>query len=315
MSKLRTIFMGTPEFAVPCLQKLLERTDVQLVVTQPDRPKGRGQKMVPPPVKIVAEEAGITVFQPVKVREAEAVERIRAVAPDLIVVVAFGQILPKDILDIPVYGCINVHASLLPKYRGAAPMQWAILHGETETGVTTMFMDEGLDTGDMLLSEKFSISPDMTAEELHDAMMPLGADVLARTVSAVEAGTLERTPQDDAASSYASMLTKELGAIDWTKPAQELHNLVRGLNSRPGAYAVLADEDKLKIWHTRLPAATPEGLAEGGIGDIVGRSKDGFYVKTGAGLLEVVEVQPPNRKKMRAADYLRGLSGSLQFAK
>lgn len=315
MSKLRTIFMGTPDFAVPCLKTLIALTDVALVVTQPDRPKGRGQKRLPPPVKILAEEAGIPVFQPVKVRAEEAVEEIRKVAPDLIIVVAFGQILPKAILDIPPHGCINVHASLLPKYRGAAPMQWAILNGETETGVTTMYMDAGLDTGDMLLAEKLRIAPDMTAEELHDAMMPLGAETLAKTIEALEAGTLVRRVQDDAASTYAPLLSKELGAVDWTKSAQAIHNQVRGLNSWPGAYAKLRSGDVLKIWRTRLLKAAPAGTAEGGIGDIVGRSADGFYVVTGDGLIEVIEVQPPNKKKMRAADYMRGLQEMLQFVR
>lgn len=315
MSKLRTIFMGTPDFAVPCLHVLLERTDVALVITQPDRPKGRGQKLFPSPVKSRALEAGVPVFQPRKLREEAAIEEVRRIAPDLIVVVAYGQILPKVVLDIPLHGCINVHASLLPKYRGAAPMQWAILNGETETGVTTMCMDAGLDTGDMLLAEKLDIAPDMTAAQLHDAMMPLGASVLEKTLDALEAGTLVRKIQDDAASTYASMLKKEMGLIDWNRDARTLHNQVRGLNSWPGAYARLASGDVLKIWRTRLAQVPPECAEKNSPGDIIGYAADGCYVKTGDGVLEILEVQPPNKKRMSAVDYIRGLQEMLQFAR
>ena len=299
MKRFRVIFMGTPDFAVPCLARLVEISDVVAVVTQPDRPKGRGQKLLPPPVKVFAQEHGIAVYQPVRVKATDFVDVLRGLAPDLIVVVAFGQILSKEILSLPPLGCINVHASLLPRYRGAAPMQWAIVRGEKETGVTTMFMDEGLDTGDMLLRETLPITQAMTAAELHDAMMKLGADVLEKTLFSLSEGTLKRTPQDDALSTYAPLLDKEVGRIDWKKSAQEIHDLVRGLNSWPGAYTMLEGQ-KFKIWRTRLA----EGTAEPG--EIVSVTKQGLLVGTGEGMLEILEVQAPSKKKMAAGDYVRG---------
>ena len=299
MKRFRVIFMGTPDFAVPCLARLVEISDVVAVVTQPDRPKGRGQKLLPPPVKVFAQEHGIAVYQPVRVKATDFVDVLRGLAPDLIVVVAFGQILSKEILSLPPLGCINVHASLLPRYRGAAPMQWAIVRGEKETGVTTMFMDEGLDTGDMLVRETLPITQAMTAAELHDAMMKLGADVLEKTLFSLSEGTLKRTPQDDALSTYAPLLDKEVGRIDWKKSAQEIHNLVRGLNSWPGAYTMLEGQ-KFKIWRTRLA----EGTAEPG--EIVSVTKQGLLVGTGEGMLEILELQAPSKKKMAAGDYVRG---------
>ena len=299
MKRFRVIFMGTPDFAVPCLARLTEIADVVAVITQPDRPKGRGQKLLPPPVKAFAQEHGIAVYQPVRVKAPDFVDVLRGLAPDLIVVVAFGQILSKEILSLPPLGCINVHASLLPRYRGAAPMQWAIVRGEKETGVTTMFMDEGLDTGDMLVRETLPITQAMTAAELHDAMMKLGADVLEKTLFSLSEGTLKRTPQDDALSTYAPLLDKEVGRIDWKKSAQEIHDLVRGLNSWPGAYTMLEGQ-KFKIWRTRLA----EGTAEPG--EIVSVTKQGLLVGTGEGMLEILELQAPSKKKMAAGDYVRG---------
>ena len=299
MKRFRVIFMGTPDFAVPCLARLVEISDVVAVVTQPDRPKGRGQKLLPPPVKVFAQEHGIAVYQPVRVKAPDFVDVLRGLAPDLIVVVAFGRILSKEILSLPPLGCINVHASLLPRYRGAAPMQWAIVRGEKETGVTTMFMDEGLDTGDMLMRETLPITQAMTAAELHDAMMKLGADVLERTIFSLSEGTLKRTPQDDALSTYAPLLDKEVGRIDWKKSAQEIHDLVRGLNSWPGAYTMLTGQ-KFKIWRTRLA----EGTAKPG--EIVSVTKQGLLVGTGEGMLEILELQAPSKKKMAAGDYVRG---------
>jgi len=299
MKRFRVIFMGTPDFAVPCLARLVEISDVVAVVTQPDKPKGRGQKLLPPPVKAFAQEHGIAVYQPVRVKAPDFVDVLRGLAPDLIVVVAFGQILSKEILSLPPLGCINVHASLLPRYRGAAPMQWAIVRGEKETGVTTMFMDEGLDTGDMLMREKLPITQTMTAAELHDAMMKLGADVLERTLFSLSEGTLKRTPQDETLSTYAPLLDKEVGRIDWKKSAQEIHDLVRGLNSWPGAYTMLTGQ-KFKIWRTRLA----EGTAEPG--EIAAVTKQGLLVGAGEGMLEILELQAPSRKKMAAGDYVRG---------
>jgi len=299
MKKARVIFMGTPDFAVPCLARLAEIADVIAVVTQPDKPKGRGQKLLPPPVKQFAQAHGIAVYQPMRVKAPEFVDVLRGLSPELIVVVAFGQILSKDILQLPPLGCINVHASLLPRYRGAAPMQWAIMRGEKETGVTTMFMDEGLDTGDMLLTASLPITETMTAAELHDEMMLLGADVLEKTLCALFQGTLKRVPQADALSTYAPLLAKEMGRIDWQKSAREIHDLVRGLNSWPGAYSMLAGQ-KFKIWRTRVA----EGTANPG--EIISVTKKGLLVGTGEGLLEILELQAPSKKKMAAGDYMRG---------
>ncbi len=223
---------------MPCLAALYEHCDVIGVVTQPDKPRGRGQKLVPSPVKAWAEAHGLPVWQPKKIKEEAFTAFLEEQKPDLMVVVAFGQILSQRILDIPPYGCINVHGSLLPRYRGAAPMQWCVIDGEKKTGVTTMFMDAGLDTGDMLLKAEFPIGPDTTLEEVHDGLMELGAKVLIETLEALSAGTLKRIPQTGE-SNYAPMLTKETGHIHWAEPAKKIHDLVRGLDSWPGAYTFL----------------------------------------------------------------------------
>lgn len=301
MRRLRTVFMGTPDFAVPCLARLAKISEVAGVVTQPDKPRGRGQKLSPSPVKAFAETHGLAVYQPERVREDAFISELEQIAPELIVVVAFGQILPQRILDIPPLGCINVHASLLPRYRGAAPMQRCLMAGEMKTGVTTMFMDAGLDTGDMLLSEEVTVGPDMTMEELHDTLRDVGAALLEKTIAALIDGTATRTKQDDAASCYAAMLQKETGKIDWEKPASELHNLVRALDSWPGAYATL-DDKTYKIWRTRVVSEAPSGAP----GEVVGRTEAGIVVATGRGALEILEIQAPGKKRMKTADYLRG---------
>jgi len=302
MDKLKIVFMGTPDFAVPCLSKLLDVSEVAAVVTQPDRPRGRGQKTVPSPVKVFAAAHNLRVFQPLKVKSPEFVKVLQDLAPDLIVVVAFGQILSQAVLDIPRMGCINVHASLLPRYRGAAPIHWSIIHGETQTGVTTMFMDAGLDTGDMLLKRAIDITPEMTTEELHDSLREIGAELLAKTIQELQQGRLVRTPQDDTLSNYAPLLTKDTGRIRWTASSKEIHDLVRGLNSWPGAYAYLHGE-KFKIWKTRgWSAVCPEGQA----GEILQMTKDGFLVGTGDGGIEILELQAPSKKKMSARDYICG---------
>lgn len=284
--------MGTPDFAVPSLAALIDKTQVLCVVTQPDRPKGRGHKLQPPPVKIFAEENNLRVIQPVKVKAAEVVEELSALKPDLIVVVAFGQILSQKILDIPRFGCINVHASLLPKYRGAAPIEWAIIRGEKVTGVTTMQMNAGLDTGDILLTSEVKISDEMILPELRERLMTTGADLLLKTLYKLQRGELLPIKQDDSLSTYAPLLKKETGLIDWKKSAREIHNLVRGLygSARVG---------KFKIWRTRL---AEENLLPGEI-KIVGEK---FFVGTGDGSLEILEIQAPNSKKLNAADFLRG---------
>ena len=293
--------MGTPEFAVPCLAALYEHCDVIGVVTQPDKPRGRGQKLVPSPVKAWAEAHGLPVWQPKRIKEEDFTAFLAEQQPDLMVVVAFGQILSQRILDIPPYGCINVHGSLLPRYRGAAPMQWCIIDGEKKTGITTMFMDAGLDTGDMLLKAEFPIGPDTTLEEVHDGLMALGAKVLIDTLEELSAGTLKRIPQTGE-SNYAPMLTKETGHIHWQDAAQKIHNLVRGLDSWPGAYTFLAGK-KYKIWRTRCTAEKTEEQP----GTILrADKKEGLFVSAGDGVLEITELQAPGKKRMAAKDYLNG---------
>ena len=293
--------MGTPEFAVPCLAALYEHCDVIGVVTQPDKPRGRGQKLVPSPVKAWAEAHGLPVWQPKRIKEEDFTAFLEEQKPDLMVVVAFGQILSQRILDIPPYGCINVHGSLLPRYRGAAPMQWCVIDGEKKTGITTMFMDAGLDTGDMLLKAEFPIGPDTTLEEVHDGLMALGTKVLIDTLEELSAGTLKRIPQTGE-SNYAPMLTKETGHIHWQDRAQKIHNLVRGLDSWPGAYTFLAGK-KYKIWRTRCTTEKTEAQP----GTILrADKKEGLFVAAGDGVLEITELQAPGKKRMAAKDYLNG---------
>ena len=292
MEKLKVIFMGTPDFAIPSLAALTDKTEIICVVTQPDRPKGRGHKLLPPPVKVFAEENNLRVIQPLKVKAPEVVEQLAALKPDLIVVVAFGQILSQKILDIPRFGCINVHASLLPKYRGAAPIEWAIINGETVTGITTMQMNAGLDTGDILLQSEVKISEEMILPELRERLMTVGADLLLKTLYKLQTDGLQPIKQDDSLSTYAPLLKKETGLIDWSKSAREIHNLIRGLygGARAGKY---------KIWRSRL---AEEILLPGEI-KIIGQK---FFVGTGDGSLEILEIQAPGSKKLNAADFLRG---------
>lgn len=304
MRRLRTVFMGTPDFAVPCLTRLAEISDVAGVVTQPDRPRGRGQRLTPSPVKAFAQARSLAVYQPQRVREEAFLRTLEALAPELVVVVAFGQILPQRALDVPPLGCINVHASLLPRYRGAAPMQRCLMAGETVTGVTTMFMDAGLDTGDMLLKAEVAVPPDMTLAELHDTLSDKGAALLAETLARLSDGTLVREKQEEGASCYAPMLTKETGRIDWTRPAAELHNLVRALDPRPGAYTAL-DGRTYKIWRTRVLPDEAAGVP----GEVLRGTERGFAVAAGAGALEVLELQAPGGRRMRASEYLRGHAG------
>lgn len=300
MTGLRIVFMGTPEFACPTLQKLIDRGEqVVAVVTQPDRPKGRGQQMMPPPVKVLAERHGIPVLQPLKVRTQENIEQIRELAPDLIVVVAFGQILPKALLDIPLKGCINVHASLLPRYRGAAPLNWCIINGETETGVTTMLMDVGLDTGDMLLKKTTPIDPDEDASSLHDRLALIGAEALAETLDLLVAGKLVPEKQDEALTNYAPLLKKEHGSIDWTRDAASIKNQVRGMTPWPGAYTEL-DGKTLKICRVRV------GNASGKPGSVLAADRNGLEVACGAGSIIVEELQLEGKKRLSTRDFLAG---------
>ncbi|GAB7028128.1 methionyl-tRNA formyltransferase [Geotalea toluenoxydans] len=297
---MRIIFMGTPEFACPTLQKLIDRKEeVVAVITQPDRPRGRGQQTLSPPVKVLAEQHGIPVMQPVKVRVPEVVESIRELAPDLIVVVAFGQILPKSLLDIPPYGCINVHASLLPRWRGAAPLNWCIIDGDTETGVTTMMMDVGLDTGDMLLKKTTPIDPDENTQSLHDRLSIIGADALAETLDLLNAGKLVREKQDDALTCYASMLKKEDGLIDWSRDPRSVKNLVRGMTPWPGTYTFL-DGKMLKVYRVRIA----EG--EGEPGTVIGAGRQGLEVACAGGSVIIEELQLEGKKRLPAGDFLAG---------
>lgn len=293
--------MGTPEFAVPCFEKLLsDGHEVVLAVTQADKPKGRGYTLAPPPVKVAALSHGIEVYQPTTFKNnEEAVKKLTDCKVDAAVVVAYGKILPQKILDIPKYGCINVHASLLPKYRGAAPMQWAVLNGETETGVTTMLLDAGMDTGDMLLRRKVQIPVDMTWGELHDVLSVEGAEVLSDTLKALEDGTLKRIKQDNTVSSHAPMLSRELSPIDWNKNAAAIHNQVRGLNPWPSASTVFAGKT-LKIH--RSMTGKNAGAQPGTI-----ISLNPLTVACGENTsLEILEVQMEGSKRMPSTDFLRG---------
>jgi methionyl-tRNA formyltransferase len=304
MDKLRVVFMGTPEFACPSLQKLIDRgEDVIAVVTQPDKPKGRGQKMAPPPVKELAEKNGIPVLQPAKVRAPEFIEIIKGMNPDVIVVVAFGQILPKALLDIPKFGCINLHASLLPRYRGAAPLNWCIINGETETGVTTMLMDEGLDTGAMLLKKTTPIDPDEDTRSLHDRLSVLGAETLSETLDLLTAGRLNPEKQDDSSSCYAPMLKKEHGRIDWNRDAATIKNMVRGMSPWPGAYTWL-DGKLVKIWKVRVETGRDRDAATPG--SVLRADREGIEVACTDGLIIIEELQLEGRKRLSAGDFLAG---------
>ena len=298
---MRVLFMGTPEFAVPTLEALIEAHEVIGVYTQPDKPKGRGKAMAFPPVKEKALEYNIPVYQPVKVRDESVVDEIRKMNPEAIVVVAFGQILPESILNIPKYGCINVHASLLPKYRGAAPMQWSIIDGEKETGITTMYMAKGLDTGDMILKEVVPMDPKETGESLHDKLSVMGGPLILETLKQIEEGCAPRIPQDDSLSCYAHMLTKELGCIDWTKDAASIERLIRGLNSWPSAYTIWNGKT-LKIWDSEV--VEYEGVEENGT--VIATDKYSFTVKCGKEALKILEVQLQGKKRMNTQAFLVG---------
>ena len=304
MTKLRVIFMGTPDFAVPTLAAIAARSDlaeIAAVVTQPDRPRGRGQKLVPSPVKAWAAAHDIPVLQPVRARDAAFVTAFRDLKPDVAVVVAFGQILSQEVLDVPVHGCINVHASLLPKYRGAAPIQHAIMAGEHMTGITTMQMDAGLDTGDMLLRREVPLHADTTYGQLHDTLMETGASLLVETLERLAAGTLVRTPQTGE-SCYAARITRETTVMDWSKKAQELDALVRGLNPVPYAQTSL-DGAVYKIGALRSTghaASVPSGTI------VAADRKAGLIVATGDENVEITEIQAPGKKMMEVRAFLNG---------
>lgn len=299
---MKIAFLGTPDFALPSLTMLIKNGHDICVFTQPDKPVGRRAALTPPPVKVLALENGLKVYQFDKIKSGEGAEALKAEAPELMVTAAFGQILSKENLHVPRYGCINVHASLLPKYRGAAPIQWAIINGESETGVTTMLTDVGLDTGDILLAEKIRIDESETAGELFDRLATLGAQVLEKTIVSLENGTLKRTPQNPAEATKCTMIKKEDGLIDFAMSAKCVHDRVRGMNPWPIAFAML-DDMPVKIHKTRLTGEK----AFGEYGEcVVADPKKGLYVNAGGELLEIIELQFPNAKKLAASAALLG---------
>ncbi|MFQ7876788.1 methionyl-tRNA formyltransferase [Enterocloster sp.] len=313
---MRIVFMGTPDFSVPALKALVEAGhQVIAVVTQPDKPKGRGKEVQMTPVKIQAMEYGIPVYQPAKVREASFVEVLKGLEADAYVVIAFGQLLPKAVLELPKYGCINIHASLLPKYRGAAPIQWCVIDGERETGITTMMMDVGLDTGDMLEKAVIPIEEKETGGSLHDKLSMAGGDLILSTLKKLEEGTLVRTPQTDEGTCYAKMLTKSLGDIDWNQGAVSIERLIRGLNPWPSAYTMWNGKT-IKIWAADVIAGreAADFLSESGVpaetgtapGTVVCSDKRGLVVCTGGGLLSIRELQMEGKKRMDTPAFLRG---------
>lgn len=300
---MNIVFMGTPDFAAASLEALLKSDDAVVgVVTQPDRPKGRGQVLTPSPVNLLAQREKIPLLQPLKMKDPEFLQALAAWKPDLIAVTAFGRILPPAVLSLPPRGCINVHGSLLPKYRGAGPIQWAIINGERETGITTMLMDEGMDTGAMLLQEAIPITDDDTAGTLSPRLAELGGRLLVETIARLKAGTLVPKPQDSSQATMAPLLKKEDGAIDWTLPARVLANRVRGLAPWPGAYTSVPGGDRWTIWRAQAlpgPATKPPGV-------VMEVTSEAIHVATGEGVLALLELQPANSRRMAVAQYVAG---------
>ena len=298
---MKIVFMGTPDFAVPSLEALIDKYGVEAVFTQPDRPKGRGKKMAFSPVKEVAVKHDIKVFQPEKLKDdREAVEYLKELSPDFIIVVAFGQILTKEVLDIPKYGCINLHASLLPMYRGAAPLNWVVVNGEKKSGNTTMLMDVGLDTGDMLLKDEVEITENMTAGELHDILMARGGNLLIETIEGLANGTIKGIKQEGE-TCYAKMLSKDTGKISWDKSAREIHNLIRGLNPWPIAHTTYKNEN-MKIYQSEVLSEDSNKEP----GTIISVNKTGMKVSCKEGVLLVKKVQFPNGKPLTIEQYING---------
>lgn len=299
---MKIVFMGTPDFAVPCLRRLAESDcEVAAVFTQPDKPKGRGYKMIPTPVKVTAEEYGIPVYQPLSLRKGDDAEEsmkiLHDIAPELIVVTAYGQILPKEILELPKYGCVNIHASLLPKYRGAAPINWVLLNGETETGVTSMQMSEGLDTGDMLIKKSTIIGENETYEELYGCLSEMGGQVLMDTINAIKENSLSPEQQDDSLSCYSPMIRKEMSQLDFAKTADEIHNTIRGVTG----FALL-DGKRIKVYRSVISDKIASDAENGEIVDT-----EAFTVKCGDGkCVTFLEVQPEGKRRMKTEEFLRG---------
>ncbi len=303
---MRILFMGTPDFAIPTLEAIYNSDNTLVgVITQPDKPKGRGYTLTPPPVKVFAEERNIPVYQPTTLRSDDSLELIRSLCPDLIVVVAYGKILPPAVLELPPFGCINVHGSLLPKYRGAAPMQRAIIEGEAVTGVTTMYMAEGLDTGDMLLKAEFPIADDANFETVHDGLASLGAELLIKTVEELKNGTLVRIPQDDTLATYAAKIEKSDCQINFALDANTIHDLVRGLSPIPLALTHTPDGKLLKIIKTTVSEISSSGAPAGEV-IATDEAKGTFTVACGTGAIDVHAVLPEGKGRMSAADFMRG---------
>ena len=298
----KLVFMGTPDFAVPALQALhAAGHDIVLVVTQPDRPRGRGRKVEPPPVKKAAEKLGLAVTQPDNLRNENAKQVLQAAGADFFIVVAFGHLLRESVLKMPRLGCINVHASMLPKYRGPAPIQWAVINGDTETGVTTMLIDKGLDTGDMLMSAREPIGPSDTAGSLHDRLAQRGADLLLQTLEAFADGTIRRTPQEHSAATYAPLLKKADGLIDWKKPAARIEPFIRGMSPWPGAFTFWKNT-RLKIYRSEIDAAADNALP----GTVLAGRPGHLTVATGDGALSILELQSASGSRLPVAEFLRG---------
>ncbi|MCK8823619.1 methionyl-tRNA formyltransferase [Fuchsiella alkaliacetigena] len=300
------VFMGTPEFSVPTLEGLIAQEGINVlgVVTQPDRRRGRGQQLKPSPVKAKAQAAGLEIMQPKDVNSADSVDKLRSLAPQAMVVVAYGQILSKELLELPPLGCINVHASLLPKYRGPAPLHRVIINSEKQTGVTTIYMDQGLDTGDIILQEEIEIAAEDTVGVVHDRLAKLGAEVLLETLELVARDEAESEPQDDRKATYAQKITKEECLIDWTAEAQQIKDLIRGLNPWPGAYTYHQGQ-RLKVWESKIyDSKTKPSVVPGTVVNI--EVEAGFVVQSGEGQLLITKVQPENKQSMSANDYLRG---------
>lgn len=300
---MRVVFMGTPAFAVPSLRRLhADGHEIRLVLTQPDRPAGRGRRLTPPPVKEAALALGLPVLQPEKVRGAAIADQLRALAPDAMVIVAFGQLLPREILEIAPHGCLNVHASLLPQYRGAAPIAWALIRGEEETGITIMRLDEGMDSGPILLRRREAIRPEDTGSTLGDRLAALGAEALSAALAGLAAGTVEPRPQDHSRATFAPKLTQAHCRIAWDRPAVAIHNQVRGLSPQPGAFTTWGGRI-LKVLVTALPG---EGAGGGPPGTILAVGPEALVVATGQGPLHLVTVVPENRRPMAGAEFARG---------
>ncbi len=306
---MRIVFMGTPDFATETLKALIEsKHEVVGVVTQPDKPKGRSGKLQETPVKEMALQYGITVYQPKRVKEPEFVQVLEKLAPDVIIVVAFGQILSKDILELPKYGCLNVHASLLPKLRGAAPIQWSVIDGDRESGVTIMQMDEGVDTGDMLLVRKYTLDAKETGGSLFDRLATFGGPMILEVLEQAQAGTLHPVPQNHEEHTHAKMLSKETGRIDFKQSAVQIERLIRGLNPWPSAYTYLGDK-MLKLWDADVVTAekaAEQGIAQAEPGTIVSVTKEKLLIQTGDGCLSVKELQLAGKKRMEVSAFLRG---------